>query len=373
MSSAWALLSAARSLKKDDNAPGASPVAVLGHAYWQRRFAGDPNILGRTITINQHQVTVVGVASPEFFGLETGRQVEITVPMSMHSSVGSGMSLKEPRGFTRALIAMGRLKPGVTPDHARAQIDVVYQQFMDEWMQRFTHDARRANFQHADLVPASNGLMQMRKQFSRPLQVLMAMVGLVLLIACANVASLLLARTRVRYREMSVRLAIGASRARIIRQLLTESLLLASLSGFLGLAFASWGTRALSAFLPQGSIPLVLPLNPDFSVLAFYRSCLIGDRPWSLGLLPPGEVPASICLPGLSQRSIGGLNGQAPSGPALGKAIVSIQVALSLTLVTCGVLFALSLRNLRHLDAGFLAENVLLVNLDYQGDQPERP
>lgn len=345
----------------DDGPPGSSAVAVLGYAYWQRRFGGSHDVLGSTIRVNQIPFTVVGVTGPEFFGLEAGRQMDITVPMSMHSLVGSGMSLTETRGFTRAFTAVGRLRKTRSSDQALAETDVVFQQYLKEWMPGFAAESRRGLFQTAALVPASSGVMQLRKQFSKPLHVLMGMVGLVLLIACANVANLLIAKTGSRERELSVRLAIGADRSRVIRQLLTESVLLSIFSGLIGMGIAIAGSHFLLTFLPQGSVPFTLSVDPDMRVLAFALAVSVVTG-IVFGLAPAWRNAKAELSMKLTNRHPSGVR---RSG-ALGRLMVVAQVAISFVLITAAALFGLSLYHLRQVDLGF-AHDVALADVDYQG------
>jgi len=352
----------------DDRVPKGHPVAVISYAYWQRRFAGDPGVLGQSIAIDLMPFTIIGVTPPEFFGLQVGRSTDISVPMSMHPLVGSGSSLSNRSGWWR-LPMLGRLKPGVKVEQARAELDVLFQQFMADVEMK--PEWRRDSFARVELIPASNGLAELRRQFSSPLQVLMVVVGLVLLIACANVANLLLARASVRQKEIAIRLAIGAGRVRLVRQLLTESVLLALTGGSLGLFFAYRVSNLLVSFIPPKGAPLTLHLSPDARILGFTAavSLLTGIL---FGLAPALQATRVELNATLKD------NARSPSGsPArfgLGKVLIVSQVAISLLLLVGAGLFVRSLQNLKHVETGFNRDHVLLFNINcygtaYKGDK----
>ena len=347
---------------EDDKIPKGHPVAVISYAYWQRHFGKDPGVLGKTITINLTPFTIIGVTPPEFFGLQVGRSAEISVPMSMHSLVGSGANLSE-RKFWWNLPILGRLKFGVKPEQARAELDLLQQQFLADAGTR--PDRRKDFFARVELMPAHNGLAELRKQFSSPLQVLMCIVGIVLLIACANVANLLLARATVRQKEISVRLALGASRLRLIRQLLTESLLLALLGGGLGLLLAYWGAQFLLSFIPPKGAPLTLQLSPDTRILVFTAavSLLTGIL---FGLAPAWRATRVSLNAGLKDKTHNLGGSQARLG--FGKALIVSQIALSLLLLVGAGLFVRSLQKLRQVETGFNNwDHTLLVSVDCYG------
>jgi predicted permease len=346
----------------DDKVPRGHPVAVISYAYWQRRFGKDPEVLGKTITINLTPFTIIGVTSPEFFGLQAGRSAEISVPMAMHSLVGSGAKLSE-RKFWWNLPILGRLKPGVRLDQARAELDLLQQRFLDEG--GMDSDPRKDFFARVELMPAQRGLGELRKQFSSPLQVLMGIVGIVLLIACANVANLLLARATVRQKEISIRLALGASRLRLIRQLLTESVLLALLGGGLGLLFAYWGAQFLLSFSPPQDTPLTLQLSPDARILGFTAgvSLLTGIL---FGLAPAWRATRVQLNATLKDKAHNFGWSQARLG--FGKVLIVSQIALSLMLLVAAGLFVRSLQKLRQVETGFNNwDHILLFSIDCYG------
>jgi predicted permease len=369
-----------RAFTPDDDRIGASPVAVISYGYWQRRFGRDPAIAGQTIMVNSVPFTIVGVSPPEFYGVQPGRAVEVWLPLHTQPQVeprwsqgppgeGSGTgpppavaSLFEARDNWWVLI-MGRVKPGVSEQQVRAELDVIFQQSMTANVKPTT---KAEAIPHLGLESGSKGLDDLRGEFSKPLFILMTVVGLVLLIACANVANLLLARATSRQKEMAVRLAIGANRQRLVRQLLTESLLLAVLGGVMGLMLAFWGTDVLVVFMSSGREPITLSVTPDPRVLGFtvVVSLLTGVL---FGLSPALRGTRLDLTPALKESAghlPGGAHGRGSLRLGLGKVLVVTQVALSLLLLVGAGLFVRTLTNLENVNMGFEQRNLLLFGID---------
>jgi predicted permease len=338
-----------RAIVPSDDSPAAPAVAVVSHAFWQRKLGGDPAAAGKAIMIDGVPAVVVGVAPPEFFGLRPGTAPDLWLPLSVHVAQflrHSDYNLRDPRVWWLGIV--GRLKAGKTPAQALAQLAVLFDQGLHA-----THppaagdDGKRPVL---ELTPAKRGLDDLRQQFSTPLLLLAAMVGLVLLIACANVAGLLLARAAARQAEMAVRLSLGAARFRIVRQLLTESTLLALLGAAAGLLVARAASAALAALLASGRTPIHLTAQLDFRVLAFTAGVAVVSG-MLFGLAPALRASRVEVRP-LSQRSTtaGGRTGQ---GFLAGKLLVGGQVALALLLLVGAGLFLRTLERLLRVDIGF--------------------
>jgi predicted permease len=353
----------------DDKIPGGHPVVVISYNYWQYRFARDPAIVGKSIVVNGHPFTIIGVTPPEFFGLEIGASPDLWAPAMMWAQLRPGDSIEQY--FNNPLsFVLARLKPGVAERDANAALTGILRQSMEaaNGSQLLPERLQALRQQSVALRPVSQGLSRLRQQFSEPLRILMAVVGLILLIACANVANLLLARATARKKEIAVRLALGASRFRLIRQLLTESLLLALIGGALGLLLALWGSGLLLALVQSGRDPVFLRLTLDLRMLGFTAgaSLLAGVL---FGLAPAWRATRVDLTPALKDSDRGPATGPRLS---LGKTLVVVQVSLSLLLLIGAGLYARSLEKLKSLDAGFDQENVLLVSTDprmigYQG------
>jgi predicted permease len=259
---------------EDDQAGNPQAVVVISHDYWERRFAADPAVIGRTVNFKGIPFTIVGVTPPGFFGFQPGDNPDLWWPLQMAPQIDRdplGWRLKEGTSWLRL---MGRLSAGVGQKQAEAELAVFYQRYRDDFAAsragNWSGEVRQSYFaQKFELLPGHAGWTQLRGQFRLPLLILMAVVAMVLLIACANVASLMLARAAARAREFSMRSALGAGRWRLVRQLLTESVLLAALGGSLGLLFAQGGTRTLLAFLQLTIDPVSFSVTPDLRVLLF--------------------------------------------------------------------------------------------------------
>ena len=351
-------------LPQDDLSPDGHPVCVISDNYWRRRYASDPSVVGKTIVLSGSPFTIIGVTPPEFFGLEVGAVADISAPTMMQKQVMPGIS-----GDLIPYRVMGRMKPGVMIEQARADLSLLYQQILSDFSARFGDAIRAKGAQYLVerklvLTPGSQGLSVLRRQFSQPLFILMTVVGLVLLIACANVAGLLLARATARRKEVGVRLALGAGRARLVRQLGAESLLLSGLGGCLGLLLAYWGVKFLVPLLPQGEMPIRLDLGPDARLLGFSLglSLLTG----ALFSLAPAFRATRVDINTELKEEARALGVQG-ARLTLGKLFVIAQVAVSLVLLISAGLFIRSLQNLRKVDAGFTRENVLVLKLEPVG------
>lgn len=358
-----------RTIVPDDDATVLGhPVAVLSYRYWQSRFGGDPSVLNRTMILNGHNFTVIGVARRGFDGIEPGSATQIFVPLTMKSWImqsAPGMfGLTDRRSSW--LQVVGRLKPGVIRARAKASMQVLFHQIIVEEAKdpaiakASEHDRQQFLKSTIDLRPAATGRSYLRYKMSRPLEALMAIVALVLLIACGNVANLLLARAAGRQKEIAVRLALGAARRQIVRQLVVEGLMLSLAGGVAGVGLAWWGAKALLAFLPQSSVPLGLSAAPDARILLFNFAVAVGT-----GLLF-GLIPAmQSTRPDIGRTLKDQANAVAGAGHGrLRKSLVVGQVTLSLLLLIAAGLFVRSLRNLRESGAGIETSNLVSFTVD---------
>ena len=353
----------------DDRIPGGHPLAMLSYAYWQSRFAGDPSVVGETLTVNGHNFTVVGVAQKGFQGVDLGSASQVFVPIMMRPQLKPlfNEQLNFTNRRTRWVNAFGRLKPGVSRHQAQASLQPYFHGMLEmEVKEKAFNKAAaeiRARFLQnvIEALPGAQGKPHIRELLATPLWVLMALTGGVLLIACANVASLLIARAASRQKEIAIRIAIGAGRFRIIRQLLVESLLLSVTGGVLGLLLAIWTDRALLLFLPPETIALKLSTTPDLRILLFATavSLLTG---LIFGLAPALQSTKPDVAPVLKD-TVGGIVGGG-THVRVRKALVAVQVMLSLLLLIGAGLFIRSLRNLRDLGPGFTTGNLVAFEVD---------
>jgi predicted permease len=339
-------------------APGDEAVAVISHAFWKSRFGGNPGIVGRAVVLNGLSFTIIGVTPQGFFGVDVGISPDIFVPLPMHDRLLPGRAILASRN-SFWLTIMARLQPGRSRDQARAEAEVLYHQANTEESKDLPADhplVQMFRGMHISLMAGDKGGRGMQDQFGKPLLVLMTIVGLVLLIACANVASLLLARATARQREIALRLALGAGRARLLRQLLTESMVLSIAGGLLGLLFAFWAAGVLVEFLNQS----VLDVSPDARVLGFTLalSVLTGVTFGSAPALQSTRQDLTSVLKGEQLAATPGRRWE------LRKLLVAGQVAISLSLLIGAGLFVRTLANLKNVDMGFQSRNVLLVSLN---------
>ncbi len=362
---------------EDDRVPDGHPVVVLSYDYWKQRFGGDPKIIGKTLLVNNYQMAIIGVAQPGFDGVELGSSTKIFIPVMMEKEIIIGPMKFLTDRRSRWVNAFGRLKPGVTEEKAKASL----QPFMHSMLEQ---EVKEAAFRNAsaydreeflkswiDVLPGSQGRASLRQELRTPLWVLMATTGMVLLIACANIANLLLARATGRQKEIAVRLAMGATRGRIVSQLLIETLSLSALGAVLGLALAFWGDKALMAmYLPSDSGSLNISTTPDLRILLFTLAVTVATG-LVFGLAPALQSTRPDVGRTLKDQAgavVGGGHGR------LRNALVVTQVALSLLLLIGAGLFLRSLKNLSSLGPGFSAGRLVGFNIDpsLNGYSPER-
>ena len=355
-----------------DRVRGGSPIAVVSYSFWKQRFGLNPSLLGKTIQIHQTSFEIIGVTPPGFFGETVGHSPDIWVPMMMQEAIYPGQDYLSPSplGILNEwewIQVMGRLKPGVSLAQANAVMNV---QFIQELSaaagSRMTDDQRKGNFgQHLELSPGARGSSSIRSAFGQPLQFLMALVGLVLLIACANVANLLLARGATRQKEFAMRLAIGAVRTRLIRQLLTESLLLAMLGASAGIVLSYWTDKLLLQMASRGTLSssIQLDLHPDLRVLAFTLGVAVVTA-ILFGLIPSLLLTRLDLSPVLKSTGQGIKNDSCPGRMPAGKILVIAQVAVSMVLLVAAGMFVRSLAKLSEVNLGYNRENLLLFRVE---------
>jgi predicted permease len=346
----------------DDRTPGAHPVAVLSYGYWLSRFGGDPAVLNQTLVVNGHPLTIVGVSGAGFHGLEVGSSSAVMVPLMMKAQMTPTWNDLDNRR-SRWLTIIGRLKSGLTPEQAEVQLNVIYRQVNEMEIAAMPNASasfrKRFVEKHLEVLPARRGLSDLRQRFSSALVVLTAMVGVVLLIACGNVANLLLARATSRQKDVAVRLALGASRGRIVRQQLVESLLLSTCGGIVGLALAAWTGTLLLAALPGEAASRTLSASPDARVIAFTAGLTI------LTALVFGIVPAlQATRPAITSTLKEGAGSIGGGGARIRRGLVAAQVAMSMLLLAGAGLFGRSLHNLRSVETGFTVDSLLTFAMD---------
>lgn len=346
-----------RVLTNEDDSPAASPAAVLSNPYWKQKLNADPQIVGRNILLNGASFTIVGVMPPEFFGIRVRRSPDFWLPLAFQPQIELRKSALDDKNVY-FLNMVGRLKPGISLEQAQAGINVELRQFLIDESGSQLNDERRLTIQNSyvTLESGARGLSGLRKFYSTALRMLMVIVALVLLIACANVGNLMLSRAAARKAEISLRQALGASRWRLMRQLLTESLLLALIGGVAGILLAQWGVSLLVSRLAATS---PLDVKPDTTVLLFTLGISIISGV-IFGIAPALRATKTDLTTALKEKSASGRTGRFN----LGSVLVVAQVAVSLILLVGAGLFARSLIKLQQEDLGFNRDNVLLASVD---------
>jgi putative ABC transport system permease protein len=350
---------AGRLIAVADDHRGCSGGVVLSYGFWQEHYGGAQGAVESTLVLNNHPFPVLGVSAPGFSGMDVGQNFDVALPVCAEATIEGKNSALDHRSSWWFNI-VGRRKPGISIDQATARLRVLSPTILAAKAPTNWPPAQLQKFLQRTLLaqPAETGQSRLRRRYAEPLQLLMAVVGLVLLIACANIASLMLARAGARRKEIAVRLAIGASRARLMRQLLTECILLSSAGALLGIFFARWGSALLVRYLSTSRNTVFLDLSPDWRVLAFITGLAVLTG-LLVGILPALRSTRMSLTAAMKDPHAGDAEGHARFRP--GRWIVSTQVAVSLVLLVIAVLFLRSFTNLLTLDAGFDRNNVLLI------------
>jgi putative ABC transport system permease protein len=351
-----------RTFTAADDKRGCAAIAILSYEFWQSEYSGDANILDKKIALNTHPVQIVGVIQPGFGGINVGRGVDIYAPLCSEAILIHENSALDKRG-NWWLSVVGRPKPGVSEKQVRARLRAIAPEVLKTTLPSdWTADGQRHYLsRNFDVLPAANGLSYIRTQYQPALLALMVVVAVVLLIACANVANLLLSRAAMRQREIAIRMAIGAGRGRLIRQLLTESLLLAFSGAGLGILFAQWGSRLLVHFLSSSTNQVVLDLSIDGRVLGFTIAVAIATGVL-FGLAPAWRGTRVEPQSAMKANARGVVESQSRLG--LAKILAMVQVALSMVLLTGAGLMLGTFSKLSSADTGFDRNQLLLVRAD---------
>jgi predicted permease len=350
----------------DDLIQGGHPLAVLSYGYWRSRFAADPAVIGKPIVINGRPLTIIGVSPAGFDGVEPGRAPQIRIPITMLDELPHTAFSRLNNDRFRWTEVFGRLKPGMTMEKAQAGLQPLFHQIINREVTEKPFAKASPLVKEGflkmwmEVMPGSKGRSNLRRVYSKPLFALMGIVGLVLLIACSNLANLLIARASARQREIAIRLALGAGRGSLIRQLVLESLILSTIGGVLGIGLAVTVDKALIGFLPSGHTPLSLSSTPDWAVLAFtFAISLLAGL--IFGLIPALQSTRPELSGTLKDQAGGVIRG---GSAGLRKGLVVAQVSLSLLLLVGAGLFLQSLRNLKTLNPGFDVQNLLAFDVD---------
>lgn len=366
-----------RTFTSDDDHPSGGkdgPVAVISDRFWSRHFQRNPSAIGSALTLDGVQFTVIGVMPPRFFGGDVTVRPNIWVPLSWASKIDDPVCIGSRSCWW--LVVMGRVKPGLSPSQVDAGLQAISPQLLRETVPPNYDPAMQKKFVSWRFLssPGAQGWSFLRLQFSDPIEILMILVGLVLLVTCANMANLLLARTSARHREIAVRLSVGAGRGRVIRQLLTESTLLSLVGGVVGIVFAFWLTRLLLAFLETrqqfGPVtgPIEIDLNPDWRVLLFTFLAAVGSG-LLFGIAPALRATRVGIAASLKESANNFRSGSSRIG--IGRLILTVQAGLAVLLVAAAGLFAGSLFRLLTVNIGFNPDNVFVITID-SDKRPEK-
>ena len=346
---------AGRLIGSEDDRPGAAPVAVISFATSENRFGGPPNAIGQSILVDNTPFTVIGVAPPEFFGVDPAESPDLYLPLHTNVLLGGARAARMYRDENFYWIEMmGRLRPGVSIAQAQAALAPRFHQWVATTA---TTDGERAKLPALVLSPGAAGLGSLRRRYSKPLYVLLTMVGLILAMVCANIANLLLARAAARRSEMAVRLSLGAGRYRVVRQLLTESVMLASLGGACGILFAIWGVRTLTFLLSRGQENFTLHTELNWNVLCVTAALSVVCG-LLFGLAPAIQSTRADVMPALKNGRGGGPRRRAQ------QALVVAQIAISFLLLVAAGLFVRTLNKLQSIQLGYTREHILLFSLN---------